>query len=296
MLTLQPVSGCCAILYLKPIDNIYPWHFRQWVAVMHFCVSGLLNIHIIGSSGSECVLPYFKPAKNAFLGSPVCEWLLCSPIFQACWWCLSLALQKVSGYHALMHFKPVDFDSSECEWLLCLAVFQAWWWCLCLALQRVSDCCALHLKPDDDACLWLSSMWVIVLTCFFFHAWWWCLSLTLQNVSGCCVLLCIMPVDDACPWLFSMWVTTASCCVSCLLMIPVLGSLECEWLLCPTAFQACWWCLSSTLQPVSGCWILLSLVLADNVWPWLFRLWVAAMHCCVSCLLLMPVLGFSACE
>ena len=100
---------------------------------------------------------------------------------------------------------------------------------------------------------------------------WPCWWFALQYVGGCCALLCFKPADDACPLLSSMWVTAV--CVSSMLMMPVLWSPGCEWLLCLAVFQACWWCC-----------------------PLLSRKWVAAVPCCVSSLLMMPVLCLPGCE
>ena len=277
-------------------------------------------------------------------GFSACEWLLCHAVYQASW-CLSLALQWVSSCYVLLWIKLADdacpwpsrmwvtavsccvssllmrpvLGSSGSEWLLCLAVYQACWWCLFLALQEVSGCCVLLcIKPADDACSWLSSMWVAAVSCCvssllmmpvlgspegewllclaLYQACWWCLFLALQNVSGCCVLLCIRPADDACPWLFSMWVAAVSCCVSSLLMMPVLGSPGSEWLLCLAVHQACWWHLSLALQPVSDCCVLLSIRRDDNPCPWLFRLWVTGFLYCISILLIKPVIDASGSE
>ena len=51
-------------------------------------------------------------------------------------------------------------------------------------------------------------------------------------------------------------------------MIPVLGALGSESLLCLTMFQACWQCLFLALQPVSGCQALLTFQHANDVYPW----------------------------
>ena len=61
-----------------------------------------------------------------------------------------------------------------------------------------------------------------------------------------------------------------------------------EWQLCFNVFQACWQCLSSTLQPVSGCCSLLCFKPADDACPLLSSWWVAGMSCCVSSLLIIP--------
>ena len=211
------------------------------------------------------------------------------------------------------------FGSPVCEWLLWVAVFHVCWQCLSLALQEVSGCCGLLcFKPADNACPWLSSLWVAAVGCCVssllimpvlgspasewllwvavFQACWQCLSLALQLVSGCCGLLCFKPADNACAWLFSLWVAAVGCCISSLLTMPVLGSPGSEWLLWVAVFHACWQCLSLALQSVSGYCGLLCFKPADNACPWLSSMWVAAVGCCVSSLLTMPVLGSPASE
>ena len=162
------------------------------------------------------------------------------------------------------------------------------------------------------------SVQLIVCECWYLFAlsdWlsWSCWCPKCQFVSGYCALLCLKPADDACPMLSSMWVAAVPCCVSSLLMIPVLCSPGCEWLLCICCVssllmmpvlcspvcewllyfavsQACQWYLSSALQFVSGCCALLCLKSANDACPLLSSLWVAAVPCCVSSLLMMPVL------
>lgn len=199
------------------------------------------------------------------LGSLGSQWLLCLAVSQACSWCLSSALQKVSDCCALLCLKSAHYTciwlfrrwvaavhwcissllkmpvlgSLECEWLWCLCVLEACWWCLSLVLQYVSGCntllCVLSLlmisvlgSPESE--------WLQCLVCF--RPFWQCLSLTLQIVSACYALLCfkawlIMPIlgSPDCECLF---------CVLNLLLMPVIGSLGCELLLCLAVFQACW--------------------------------------------------------
>ena len=141
----------------------------------------------------------------------------------------------------LMMLMPV-LCSSVGGWLPCFAVFQACWWCLPSALQGVSGCHALLcFKPADNACPLLSRMWVAAMPC--------CVSSLLA--------------DDSCPLHSREWVAAMPCCVSSLLMMPVICSPACEWLPCLAMFQACWWCLSSVLQEVSGCHALLCFKPAD---------------------------------
>jgi hypothetical protein len=63
------------------------------------------------------------------LCSSVREWLPCPIVsFSSLLTMLALALQRVSGYHALLCFEPAEtpvFNSSESEWLPWLTAFQA---------------------------------------------------------------------------------------------------------------------------------------------------------------------------
>ena len=168
-------------------------------------------------------------------------------MFQTYWWCLSLALQKVSGCSDLLCLKPTD---DACFW------FSRLW-------EAAVPYCVSSLS--DDTCSLLFRVWVAVVHCCVSsllmipvlgspgserlqcpavsQAYWWYIFLTLQGVSGYIALLCFMPTDDPCPWVSRLWVTAVPCCVSSLLMIPVLGSLESEWLQCLAMFQVYWWCL-----------------------------------------------------
>ena len=132
------------------------------------------------------------------LVSSGCEWLWCLAAILGCWWCLSLALQDVSGCGVLLQFWPTDdacpwlsrewvamvpcctssllmmpvFGSPVGEWLWCLAAILSCWWHLFLVLQLVSGCGT------------------------FLQFCWWCLSLALQKVSGCSGLFYFSPVND----------------------------------------------------------------------------------------------------
>ena len=183
--------------------------------------------------------------------------------------------------------------SLGCEWLLCLAVFQACWWCIPSTLRwwvAAMPCCVssllMMLVLCSPGCEWL-------LCLALSQAFWSCLSSSLQEVSDYCALLCFKHDDDTCLLLSRKWVTAVPCCVSSLLMMPVLCSPVCKWLLCLVVFQVCWWCLSSALQGVSGCCALLCLKPAN---AYLFsREWVSAMPCCVSSLLMMSILCSPVC-
>ena len=115
-------------------------------------------------------------------------------------------------------------------------------------------------------------------------------------MSGFCALLCFKPNDNDHSWLCSGWVAVVPCCVSSLVTMPVLASLVCEWLLCLTVFQAWWQCLSVTLQEVSGCCALMCFQSADNDCSLVWSLWVADLPHHILSLLIISVLGSSACE
>ena len=138
-------------------------------------------------------------------------------------------------------------------------------------------------------CEWLPSLAVS-------QACWQCLSLALQYVSGCYFSLCLKPADNACPWLSRGWVAVIPCCISSLLKMPVLDSLESEWLPSLSMFQACWQCLSLSLQDVSGCHLSQCFKPADDIYSLLSRKWVAAMPCWDSSMLMEPLLGSPASE
>ena len=279
-LALQPVSGCSGFLTFKYADNTCSWFSSMWVAAVACWLSSMLTCLFLALQlvSGCCGLLCFKHADNAcpslssvlvaavafcvssllimsVLGPPGCEWLQWLSVFQACWQCLSLALQDVCGCCGLLCFKHTD---NACPWLfrkqvaavacLCfkhadnaypwlsrlsvvlwLAVFQACWQCLSLAFQFVSGWCdLLCFKLADNACLWLSSGWVAGMAC--------CVSklltmpaLAFQRVSGCCGVLCFKPADNHCSWFFRMWVADMVCCVSSMLLtIPDLGSLVSE--------------------------------------------------------------------
>ena len=118
--------------------------------------------------------------------------------------------------------------SPVCKWLLCFAIFYMCSWCL-----------------------WFSSQWLLYLA--IFYACSWCLFLALQNVSCYCALPYFMLAHDACFWLFRKWVPFH---ISCLLMMPLLGFPDCEYLLPFPYFMP-----AHVLMHGS----------------WLFRLWVAVL-------------------
>ena len=195
-----------------------------------------------------------------------------------------LAHQNVSGYCALPYFMPVHGFYS---WL-----FRKW----------VATILICHTDYDDYS--WLSSMWVPV-PCYIYGLW--CLFLAFQAVSGYCALPYFMPVykifsmwvsvpcyiyasSCACSWLFRLWVTTVPCCISCLIMVIVLGFSGCEWLLCLALFYVWSWCLFLTLQRVSGPCALPCFMLVYNTYHWPQLVSICALL--YLCLFMMPVLGF----
>ena len=161
--------GCewLLLLHLNHTNHASSWLCSLWVTFVPCCISSLLTIPV--------------------LGSPACEWLICFAVCQACWQCLSLVLQQVSGCSALLCFKPTD---NACLWLLRLWVadllfyVSSYWECLSLALQDVSGCYALLcFKSANNACPWLFSKWVADIT-YCVSSYWECLSLALQKVGG----------------------------------------------------------------------------------------------------------------
>ena len=185
-------------------------------------------------------------------------WPPCLAVIQAHWWHLSLVLQLVSAFWALLHFKVDDnacpwlfrkwvaivpcycasslltmsvLHSSESEWLQCLAVFWAHSWHLFLAFQLVSGCLALMiLKLADHVCAWLFSLWVAGVLCCVSHL----LTILVHAFSR-------------------MWVIAASSYILSLLIVPVFESPESKFLLCLSVFEACWQCMFFAFQKVSNC-------------------------------------------
>ena len=70
----------------------------------------------------------------------------------------------------------------------------------------------------------------------------WCLFLALQSVLSYFALSYFMPAHNACSWLSSLFLATVLCHIH-VLMMSVLGSSACAWLLCLAIFYACSWCL-----------------------------------------------------
>ena len=77
---------------------------------------------------------------------------------------------------------------------------------------------------------------------------------------------------------------------------PAFGSVESEWCCNLLHFKLLWWHLLSTLQCVSGCCTLLSFRPAKDAFSWLCSLWVDAMLCYISTLLMTPLVGSPGCE
>ena len=144
-LTLQEVSGHCALLCFIPADNAFPW-FSSWsvITVSYYFLSLLL-------------MPVF--------GSLVCERLQCLAESQACWWCPSLVLQGVkivSSSTVSLLSKPADdtfLYSTECKCLWCLTVIPSlltisslgplvcvWLQCLAMFQAYYNTCPSLFRK------------------------------------------------------------------------------------------------------------------------------------------------------
>lgn len=164
--------------------------------------------------------------------------------------------------------------STGSEWLSNLAMFQACWWHLFSSLQHVSGCHSLLcFKPADNSCSCLSSLWVGYLTSLYFK-----------------------PANNAHSWLCRGWVAFMPCSVSGLPMMPVLVSLDGEWLPWLAAFQTRWWCLLLAFQEVSGCYASQCFNPADDTYPCLSSLWVTTVPYCMSSLVIKPVLVSPASE
>ena len=224
-LALQIVSGHFALQYFMPAHDAYSWLFREWVATLPCNISCLLTCSWLFSLW-VATLPcnFLCLLMMLVLDSPASEWLLCLPIFHVCSWCLFLALQPVSGYlpcNISCLLMMLVLGSPESEWLLCLAIFHA---------------CSLMPILGSPVCEGLLCLTI-------FHACSWCVFLVLQEVSGYFALQCLVPAHDAYSWLSRMWVATLPYNISYLLMMLVLDSPVCEWLLCLAIFHACSWCL-----------------------------------------------------
>ena len=160
----------------------------------------------------------------------------------------------MSGCHTLLCFKLVN-DTSSCLSSL---------WVLPV------PCCVLD-QLRIPVLISLDCEWLPLPSLAVFQACWWHLPLSLQSVSDCYTLLHFKFTNDNCSCISSLWVVAVPCCVSSLLTMTALGSLESEWLPCFAVFQVCLW------------------------HPYCFSLWGAAIYCCVSSLLMMPVLVSPVC-
>ena len=131
--------------------------------------------------------------------------------------------------------------------------------CLILIAKLLVCECHLLLTLSDQlvwpCCILLSSMWVAV------------------------CIACYKPAADACPLLSRMWVAAMPCCLSSLLMMPDLCFSDGGWLPYFAEFQACWWCLPSTLQDLSGSHASLCFKPATDACPLFSRECVVAMPC-----------------
>ena len=106
-----------------------------------------------------------------------------------------------------------------------------------------------------------------------------------QACESILYLLYFHLADDACPWLTSLWVAILSCPVSTVLIVPVLGSLVCEWLPCHACISTL--LITPVLNSLVGEWLP---CLTISSWLMLLvfgyhSLWVAKVHCYISSLL-----------
>lgn len=110
-------------------------------------------------------------------------------------WCLSLTLQSVSGFCIfllLCLLTKLILGSSGSGWLMCLCIPPTN--NACQSLQSVSSYHALlHFKSAENACLWLSRMWVIVVPSCIYACWGY-LPLVFQDVSSCYAWLHLSPL------------------------------------------------------------------------------------------------------
>lgn len=164
-----------------------------------------------------CILLCFKPVDNTFSVFQIVSGCHALLGFQACWECLLLAHQWVSGCCVLLHSKFADdccFWPIDCRWLSCFSSFYIHWWLLPLPFR-----------------LWVTPHWVSSLLMMCIHnssvgEWLlclWVLSLLTIPALGSSVsewLLCLA-ISQVYWWYlllaFSMSVAVLLCWVSCLL-------------------------------------------------------------------------------
>ena len=110
--------------------------------------------------------------------------------------------------------------------------------------------------------------------------WLLCIPHFILKMSVLCLLrwwvanlLCFKPLNGICSLFFRKWVAAVPFCTSSLLMMPVVGSLECEWVLHLVASQVCWEHLSLALS-----------------------LWVLCLTYCIAKLLTISGFHFLGCE
>ena len=148
-LALQVVSGCNALLNLKPADNAYLWlsrDIRLKVSALLHCSSSLLMMPVlILQNVSACsAWQWFQPVDNCF------SWL--SSLCVAAVPCCVSSLLTTFVLH-----------SSGSEWLQYVIPFSTLLRLLSLALQKVCGCSPLCFKPADNMDSWLTIQWVAVM-------------------------------------------------------------------------------------------------------------------------------------
>ena len=161
-LALQYVSGCVDLPWFEP-DKLCPWLFRKWVAVMPYCVSFSL------------MAPLVLQFVSGYLA-----------MLQACWWCLSLPLQRVG-------------------WLDWFAIIEAHWHYLYFSLKHVSGHSALSA---DYIYPLFSSLWVAAVACCILNL---LITPFLGSSESEWSAFCILRyAENACPLLSSQSVATVS--------------------------------------------------------------------------------------
>ena len=122
--------------------------------------SSFLIMPVSDSLESECCDTWrcSNPSIKSVLGSLGSKWWQCPVMLQACWQCLSLAFQEVSGlifsfFHCwlcLLTMPVCGFPVSK--WVWRVLIFQTCWnacpWPLSLWVTSV----LLHVKPGDATC------------------------------------------------------------------------------------------------------------------------------------------------
>ena len=151
------------------------------MALVHGCNSNLLITLGPGSSGSK--------------------WLWCLAVIQACWWCLSLTIQKVSGSAASLQFSLTNYaypylfpdhtHPGPFSLYVCALFFTCWYihlyfhrwsvFSICLSSKSLTSWIdkAYYLTSCHSKCGILN-----LFTSFIFSDLWYYLSKLIINKSG----------------------------------------------------------------------------------------------------------------